>query len=117
MNKIYLNNKDKENFDLLYNTSAITIEGLFEDSISDYVNWIEQHSKMNCNDIYIISGKVMNEYYNLSGTNAYNDDVTIVSVPLESNLDAINLSIKKFEIGARWFDDIVDNNLDRELNK
>lgn len=117
MNKIYLNNNDKENFDLLYNTSAITIEGLLEDSISDYVNWIKQHSKMNCNDVYIISGKVMNEYYNLSGTNAYNDDVTIVSVPLESNLDAMNLSIKKFEIGARWFDDIVDNNLDRELNK
>lgn len=117
MNKIYLNNNDKENFDLLYNTSAITIEGLLEDSISDYVNWIKQHSKMNCNDVYIISGKVMNEYYNLSGTNAYNDDITIVSVPLESNLDAMNLSIKKFEIGARWFDDIVDNNLDRELNK
>ena len=117
MNKIYLNNNDKENFDLLYNTSAITIEGLFEDSISDYVNWIKQHSKMNCDNVYIISGKVMNEYYNLSGTNAYNDDVTIVSVPLESNLDAMNLSIKKFEIGARWFDDIVDNNLDRELNK
>lgn len=117
MNKIYLDKNDKENFDLLYNTSAITIEGLLEDSISDYVNWIKQHSKMNCNDVYIISGKVMNEYYNLSGTNAYNDDVTIVSVPLESNLDAMNLSIKKFEIGARWFDDIVDNNLDRELNK
>ena len=117
MNKIYLNNNDKENFDLLYNTSAITIEGLFEDSISDYVNWIKQHSKMNCDNVYVISGKVMNEYYNLSGTNAYNDDVTIVSVPLESNLGAMNLSIKKFEIGARWFDDIVDNNLDRELNK
>ena len=117
MNKIYLDKNDKENFDLLYNTSAITIEGLLEDSISDYVNWIKQHSKMNCNDVYIISGKVMNEYYNLSGTNAYNDDITIVSVPLESNLDAMNLSIKKFEIGARWFDDIVDNNLDRELNK
>ena len=117
MNKIYLDKKDKENFDLLYNTSAITIEGLLEDSISDYVNWIKQHSKMNCDNVYIISGKVMNDYYNLSGKNAYNDDVTIVSVPLETNLDAINLSIKKFEIGARWFDDIVDNNLDREVNK
>ena len=117
MNKIYLDKNDKENFDLLYNTSAITLEGLSEDSISDYVKWIKEHSKMNCDTAHNITRKVMNDYYNLSGKNAYNDDVTIVSVPLETNLDAINLSIKKFEIGARWFDDIVDNNLDREVNR
>ena len=52
--------------------------------------------------------KVMNDIKEIIDNNKYNVD---------GILNAINLSIKKFEIGARWFDDIVDNNLDREVNK
>ena len=50
MNKIYVKTNDnesilnlKEKFDILYNTSAITMEGLSEDSIIDFINWIKEH--------------------------------------------------------------------------
>lgn len=121
MNKIYINTNDnksilelKDKFDLLYNTSAITIEGLSEDSIIDFINWIKEYTQMESEDVYIINGKTMNEYYHLSGTNAYSDDLTIVSIPLDNLLDFYNLAIHRFEVGARWFDDIVDNNRNRE---
>ena len=57
----------------------------------------------------------MNDVYYLTGSNAYPKDLTIVSFKLS---DLINLKTKlfidKFNVGARWFDDIVDNNLRRE---
>ena len=51
---------------------------------------------------------------NLKGSNAYKDELTIVSVKLSdlSNVNAI--VIPRFEIGGRWFDDIVDNNARRQ---
>ena len=67
------------------------------------------------NDNSIISGKTMNEYYNLSGKNAYKDELTIVSIPLNQLNNIDKLAIARFEVGARWFDDIVDNNRNREV--
>ena len=122
MNKIYVKTNDnesildlKEKSDILYNTSAITMEGLSEDSIIDYINWIKEYCTMTSEDVYIISGKTMNEYYNLSGKNAYNDELTIVSIPLNQLNNIDKLAIARFEVGARWFDDIVDNNRNREV--
>ena len=56
-------------------------------------------------------GKVMNDFYDLSGNNRYPDDSHIVSV---IDIDLCKVTFKRFEIGGRWFDDIVDNNASRE---
>jgi hypothetical protein len=53
----------------------------------------------------------MNEQYGLTGNNAYPKHVNIVSV---IDIDQMKVAIPRFSIGARWFDDIVDNNAHRE---
>lgn len=91
--------------------SALTMVGLTEDSIQDYIDWIKQYTPMKSEMAYIISGKTMNEAYHLTGDNAYSDDLTIVSVKLEDMEEPSKIVTKRFEVGARWFDDIVGNNL------
>lgn len=112
MKKIYVDTK--EQLDNLFNGSALTSEGLSEESIPDFINWIKERSEMTEETVCIISGKFMNESYELTGTNKYPDDLTIVSVPLDIIKDINALVIDRFSIGARWFDDIVDNNSHRE---
>ena len=46
----------------------------------------------------------------ITGDNAYPDDLTILSIELDNITNVETMFIKKFEVGARWFDDIVDNN-------
>ena len=103
----------KEQLDKLYNNSAFTIEGLAEESISDLVNWLEENTTFTTDNliVYVTSGKVMNNNYLLHGSNAYPDNLTIVSV---IDIDFMKIVTKRFDIGARWFDDIVDNNRRRE---
>ena len=59
----------------------------------------------------------MNINYGLTGSNKYKDDLTIVSIKNEDikNLGAI--IIPRFQVGGRWFDDIVNNNVCREQSK
>lgn len=111
----------KAQLDELYNNSALTFEGLSsdEESIKGLVKWLKEHSEIsNPLPIHIISGQTMNINYRLTGENRYKDDLTIISI---KNYDIKNLGaiiIPRFEIGGRWFDDIVDNNATREeVNK
>ena len=53
----------------------------------------------------------MNDNYYLTGTNRYQDDLSLVSVV---DINLMKVTFKRFEIGGRWFDDIVDNNASRE---
>ena len=103
----------KKQLDNLYNNSAFTIEGLAVESIPDLINWLEENTEFTTNKIivYIIKGNTMNEMYNLHNDNAYDEDLTIVSVV---DIDLMKVALKRFSIGARWFDDIVDNNARRE---
>lgn len=94
--------------------SALTIEGLAEDSIKDYIGWVKKYTPMKKEDAYIIKGKTMNNIYGLTGTNAYPDDCNIVSIKLEDMKNYEAVILPRFEIGARWFDDIVYNNRVRE---
>ena len=55
---------------------------------------------------YVTTGKVMNEICHLTGNNAYPDDLTIFSIDKFKGLAIM--------FGARWMDDIVSNNADRE---
>lgn len=108
MKIIYVENK--EQLDMLYDNSALTIEGLVEESISDFINWIKDLSEMTDEIVYVISGKTMNENYLLNDEDAYADDLTIVSIPLNQIKDISKIAIQRFSVGARWFSDIVDNN-------
>ena len=103
----------KEQLDKLYNNSAFTIEGLAEQSIKDLMNWLSENTDFTTDEpiVYVIKGKAMNEVYELVGSNAYKDDLTIISV---IGINQIKIAIPRFSVGARWFDDIVDNNESRE---
>ena len=57
---------------------------------------------------YYFKGKLMNEAYGLTGSNAYQDDLTFLVIP-----DFYN-PMFKLAVGARWFDDIVANNSIRQ---
>lgn len=106
---------DKEMLDKLYNDSALTIEGFCEESIPDFLDWINETAKTEDNvNVYVIKGKVMNNEYGLTKDNAYPSDCTIVSIMLSDIENANTLIRRRFEVGGRWFDDIVDNNLNRE---
>jgi len=117
MNKISVTTR--ELFDKLVNTSALTIEGLAEESIPEFIDWIKQYTdfKKPEVDVYITKGKVMNNFCKLTGNNAYKDDLTIVSVMLDDMVNFNTIVGPRFQIGGRWFDDIVSNNTRREQEK
>lgn len=94
--------------------SALTIEGLAEDSIPDFINWVKEYTPMKNEKAYIIKGKTMNDVYSLTGNNAYPDDCNIVSIKLNDMENSMAIVMPRFQIGARWFDDIVANNIARE---
>ena len=68
-------------------------------------------------EFYTWKGKLMNQIYMLTGSNAYPEDLTFVSIPLNMFKNIEKLAILKLQFGARWLDDIVDNNAHRELEK
>lgn len=109
-----INVTEREQLDMLYNDSALTIEGLSEDSIPDFIEWIEEKTPLKERKVYVISGEVMNKQYNLTENNAYPNNLTIVSVMSNDIKNIGAVTIPRFDVGARWFDDIVDNNLRRE---
>ena len=104
---------NKNELDNLYNHSALTIEGLAKDSICDFVEWLGDNTDILTDNlvVYVTKGKVMNDNYCLTGNNKYPDDLSIVSV---IDIDLLKVVLKRFDIGGRWFDDIVDNNASRE---
>lgn len=95
----------------LYETSCFTWEGMSdtEENLAAIESAIREngYTEEEC-VFYTYKGKLMNEYYELNGENAYPDDLTFVSIPNFYN------PMFKIEYGARWFDDIVDNNEERE---
>ena len=57
---------------------------------------------------YTYRGEHMNKAFGLTGSNAYPDTLTFLSIP-----DFYNIPFK-LSTGARWFDDIVANNSIRQ---
>lgn len=102
----------KEQLNKLYNSSAFTIEGLAEESIPDMLEWLKENTVFTTENpiVYVTKGSVMNTEYSLTDDNAYPDDLTIISV---IDIDQMKIALKRFSVGGRWFDDIVDNNARR----
>ena len=103
----------REQLDKLYENWAFTIEGLAEESIPDLMNWLKNNTTFKTDKpiVYVTSGAVMNKKYSLKGDNAYSDEINIVSV---IDIDLMEVALKRFQIGGRWFKDIVDNNQRRQ---
>ena len=111
-----INVTTKEQLDALYNESALTWEGLSvtEENLKDVVSWLTENGALLDGvepTFNIIKGKTMNSQYGLTGNNAYPDDLNIVSV---TGIDLASVVIPRFQVGGRWFNDIVDNNRMRE---
>ena len=107
----------------LKNGSAFTWEGL-SGLENDKEVILDDFKKANVLDdveifeFYTWKGELMNQIYQLTGSNAYPEDLTFVSIPLNMfNNNVGKLALVKFQFGARWLDDIVDNNARRELGK
>lgn len=111
-----INVTDKEMLDKLYDDSSVlTKKCLYEESISNFIDWIHETAKTKDNvNVYITKGKVINNAYGLTKDNAYPNDCPIVAVMLSDIENANTLIRRRFEVGARWFDDIVDNDLSRQ---
>ena len=110
----------KEKLNELYNSSALTFIGVSEEekSLSDMVKWLKEKSEIsNPLPVHIIKGKVMNENCKLTGSNAYRNDLTLIAIKTENIKNIGAMAIARFEVDGKWFDDIVDNNLDREKSK
>ncbi len=110
MNKIFVKNLEE----LKALGSALTMEGLIDEAIPDFLDWIKKYTPILKEDVYITKGATMNKVLNLTGDNAYLDDLTIVSVRLEDMQNPNAVILPRFAVGARWLDDIINNNLMRE---
>lgn len=100
----------------LYDGDAWTWEGMTtdDDNLQAIVNWFkEEGCPLRTEEFWLTTGKQMSKFCGLTDTNAYPDDLSILSIELENITDVQKLFLKKFEVGARWFSDIVDNNRHR----
>ena len=107
----------KEQLDALYEDWSLTIEGLKpdEENLKEFLDWVRELTPLKREDVYTIEGAVMNREYNLTGTNAYPDtNCTLVCVKLADMEKPKAVTIPRFQIGGRWFTDIVSNNERRE---
>lgn len=110
--------KTREQLDDLIKDSALTWEGLKMKTDADYedvTKWMAQFgAKPKTDNVYITEGKTMNALEGLMGSNAYPDDLSIVSFKLSEIENAMALAIPRFSVQGRWMDDIVENNRRRE---
>lgn len=97
-----INVETKEQLKALYDCSAMTWEGLVEEDFETALNICGEEGAKG----YVTKGRVMNEICHLTGRNAYSDDLSIFSIDKSKGLAII--------YGARWMDDIITNNADRE---
>ena len=118
MNKITVN--DRATLDALYENSALTFEGVAadEENLKAVLTWVKNYTPLKREDVYTIEGSVMNRVYHLTGTNAYPEkDCTLVCIKLSDMENHRAVTYPRFQIGGRWFLDIVDNNARREEAK
>ena len=92
----------KEQLKALNDCSAMTWEGLIEEDFGAALDMCGAEGAKG----YVTTGKVMNEICHLTGNNAYPDDLTIFSIDKYKGLAIM--------VGARWMDDVISNNADRE---
>ena len=118
MNKIKVN--DRATLDALYNNSALTFEGVAatDENLKAVLSWVKNYTPLKREDVYVIEGGIMNREYGLTGDNAYPEtDCTILCIKLDDMEKPMAVTLPRFTVGGRWFDDVVDNNARREAEK
>ena len=102
----------REQLDALVKGSAFTMIGFSdnEKNLASLFGWFREHTPVKRERVHIIKGAVMNATYGLTDWNAYKDDLTIVCVELADLEKPSAITLPRFEIGGRWFDDVVANN-------
>ena len=91
-----------EDLKTLYDNSAMTWEGLVEEDFGTALEYCGADGAKG----YLTKGETMNKLCHLTGSNAYPKDLTIFSIYPFKGL--------AIQYGARWMDDIIDNNADRQ---
>lgn len=105
-----------EQFQELVNGSAFTWLGMDsdEDNLEAIESFFKEEKKVMNPDqemeVHIWTGKQGNEWMELR-KDPYPEDLTCISLPLDQFNNISKLSMLKFQVGARWLDDIYDNNL------
>ena len=117
--KIKIISADETKIRELENGSAFTWVGLsgLENDKETIVNCFKEEkvlADVETFEFYTWKGELMNQIYQLTGSNAYPEDLNFVSIPLNMFKNIGKLAMLKLQYGARWLDDIVDNNARRE---
>ena len=99
--------------DEFYEDWSLTFTGVIKDEIPLYLDFIDENGGLKDREYYTFTGKLMNDYYCLSGDNRYADDLNFLVIRLKSLKNIEKTAIARFAIGGRWFTDIVDNNMSR----
>ncbi len=94
--------KTQEDLNELINSSAITMLGLYEGENGDLAFQDYLKDYLEDDTIYITMGKTINEFYGTS----LPEDLRIVSLKYNK---LGRLPMIRIEIGAKWFDDFIDN--------
>ena len=113
-NKTEIINVDSKTPKELVKGSALTLEGLAESSFDEFLDWVKDIAGLKTRRLYVTKGKLANSEWGLTGDNAYQNDLNIVSVKLDDMEDRNKIVMARFQVGARWMDDIHDNNVIRE---
>ena len=104
--------KDTSLLDEFYDKWSLTFEGttIDEANLNWLINWFKEYNcTMIKEDFYVVSGKMMNDYYHLTGDNRYADNLNILVIKLEDLDNPDGIYRPRFEIGGRFFTDIIDN--------
>lgn len=102
-------------FEKMYNGSYYTIVGCGGD-LEEWKNGYNEFlsdaeiSMVKMDDFVTFKGEEINNYYNLVGSNRFDNDLTFLAFPLDG-LNIGKLAMFKLRMGDRWFDDIVDNSI------
>ena len=107
-------NVDSKTLEELVKGSALTFEGLAESSFDGFLDWVKDIAGLKTRRLYVTKGKLANSEWGLTGDNAYQDDLNIVSVKLDDMEDWNKIVMARLQVGARWMDDIHDSNIIRE---
>jgi len=107
-------NADAKTLKELVDGSALTVEGLAESAIDNFLDWVEETAGLKVRRAYVTKGSLANREWGLTGDNAYQDGLNIVSVKLDDMKDWKKVVMPRFRIGGRWFDDVYDNAIRRE---
>ena len=107
-------NTDANTLKELVDGSALTVEGLAEPAIDGFLDWVEETAGLRVRRAYVTKGSLANREWGLTGDNAYQDDLNIVSVKLDDMKDWKKVVMPRFRIGGRWIDDVYANAIRRE---